>query len=133
MAARKGSALIMTALFVALFGLLASLLVKLAYNNLATAQNNYRQAQAFYLAEAGLAKGSLYPPNWFTDLPHSPSADANWLINSAVGESLSLGGGRFKLVRIQGEQIIYAVGFSGRAVVVLKVDFGKEPYKWEII
>lgn len=119
----KGSALIAVILIITLLLALSALLVKMVYNDSASAHLAYEKAQAFWLAEAGLEKGKVelsHNGDWYTDLPHSPRDDAAWLIKTAVGQTTGFGAGRFKVVREKGGSDLYAVGFAGRGVAVLR-------------
>jgi hypothetical protein len=88
-----------------------------------------QKEKAFYLAEAGLEDGKsiiAVNPNWFTDNPHSPADDPDWLIDAAKGSVKQFGGGSYKIVRESGKNIIYSVGYfkGGRAVVRVKYNIG---------
>lgn len=129
---RPGSALLLTIFVFALFSILGALLIKIVYNNSASANALLQRSQAFYLAEAGLEKGKVelaHNPNWYTDLPYYLKDNVEWLINYAAGQETNLGGGRFKVIRERGSDALFSVGFMGRGVVVLKLRFSALPFK----
>ncbi|MFA4844558.1 MAG: hypothetical protein WC632_06395 [Candidatus Margulisiibacteriota bacterium] len=120
---RSGAALLVAILVAGALLLLAVFLGKMVYNNHVAAVLFYRREQAEWLAEAGLASAGVElvkNPAWYTDQPHWPAGEHNWLKNSAVGYGQSLGEGSFKVVREKDLKVVYAVGRSARAVVILK-------------
>jgi hypothetical protein len=98
-----------------------------------------QKEKAFYLAEAGLEEGKsmiAVNPNWFTDNPHSPADDSDWLIDAAKGSIRQFGGGNYKIVRESGKYNIYSVGYfkGGRAVVRAKCNVNPfTAYEFKII
>lgn len=123
MRSRAGVALLVAILVAGAILLLAVFLGKIVYNNHVAAVLFYRREQAQWLAEAGLATAGVElakNPDWYTDLPHFPDDDHPWLKNMALGYCQSLGEGMFKIVRGKDSAVVYAVGRSGRAVVILK-------------
>jgi len=91
-----------------------------------------QKEKAFYLAEAGLEDGKstiAANPYWFTDNPHTPADDANWLIDGAKGAVKQFGGGSYKIVRESGKNIIYSIGYfkSGRSA--LRIKYNISPFK----
>ena len=120
---RPGAALLVAILVAGALLLLAVFLGKMVYNNHVAALLFYRREQASFLAEAGLASAGAElakNPAWSTDLPHFPADDHKWLKDLAVGYSQTLGDGSFKVVREKDVKVVYAVGRSSRAVVILK-------------
>jgi hypothetical protein len=118
---RKGSALVLIVVVIALLAVLGGLWAKAIYGYRATATLTWQGTKAFYLAEAGLAKGQnllALSPDWYTDLPHSPPDDSDWLIKSAIGQTDPLG---FKLVREKGKPWFYSIGLAGDSRTVLKL------------
>jgi hypothetical protein len=123
MRARAGTALLVATLVAGALLLLAVFLGKMVYNNHVAAVLFYRREQAEWLAEAGLASAQVElakSPAWYTDQPHWPADDHDWLREGAVGFTQVLGEGSFKVVREKEAKVLYAVGRSGRAVVVIK-------------
>jgi hypothetical protein len=77
------------------------------------------QVKIFYLSEAGLeaAKSTIATdPLWYTDYPHGEN-DKRWLIYTAAGKIFYFGEGGFKIIREQGKNIIYSVGFLGKDIL----------------
>lgn len=129
---KKGFALISTLVIITTTLVLGTLLARLAFNYQQSFKALYCQEQAFFVAEAGLEKAKVEVNNnlnWFTDLPHTPIDDINWLVNDANGQLAKLNLGKFKLVREQGQARIYSVGFVKQSIVVLKLTFQPAPYK----
>ena len=129
---RKGSALILIIVMLGLFSILTAFLVKIVYNNYEGTMALLAREQAFYLAEAGLEKGKVelaHNPSWYTDLPYYLKDNTEWLIRYAMGQQNNLGEGSFKLIREKGKNRLYAVGFKGKGIVVLKINFSTQPYK----
>lgn len=126
---KKGSALLLIIIISALLMSLAGIVVKMVYNEYASEVWRTRREQACWLAEAGLEQAKINlreTPGWYTDLPHVPADDSDWVKKKAVGEAGQLGPGRFKIVREQGKDQVYAAGFCGPAVVVLRLKNWKE-------
>jgi len=136
---QRGYALILVLIISALLLSLAGLFAKMVYNSMAGGNSVYGRAQAFYLAEAGIEKGKAEltsNSNWYTDLSHSPEDDADWLINTATGQTNNLGEGTFKIIREQGKMLLYSVGKRGKGICIQKITFDLFPLKekqWEII
>ena len=134
---RKGSALLLTIFLLSVFMILAAVLVKIVYNNHATANATLFQGQAFYLAEAGLEKGKVelvHNPNWYTDLPYYLEDNIPWLLGYARGQETQFGEGSFKIVREKGKNRLYAIGLKGKGTVILKLKFSNPPFtvlEWE--
>ena len=134
---KNGSASILVIFIFAIFAILGASLTKMVYNSYVTVNNPLQHTQAFYLAEAGIEKGKVelvHNPNWYTDLPFSLIDSAEWLINQAVGQRINFGEGELKIVREKDKDRLYSVGYQGRGVVVLKLEFSHPPFKsleWE--
>ena len=129
---RSGAALLLSVIISGLLLILGVFMTRMVYNYHASVKAIVEREQAFWLAEGALtaAKSKLArSPGWYTDLNHYPDSDKNWLKNEAIGERLVLGGGELKLVRERGRQVIYGLGWKGRAAVVLKLAANK----WEEI
>jgi len=91
-----------------------------------------QKEKAFYLAEAGIeeAKALIAANNeWYTDAPHSPDDDANWLISGSIGSEKQLGGGRYRMVRESGENIMYSVGTYKQGKAVIRIKFITAPFR----
>jgi len=89
-----------------------------------------QKEKAFYIAEDGLEDGrSIIASNsiWFTDNPHSPNDDLNWLINSANGSLKTFGGGSYKIVREGGKNVLYSIGFSRKGKSIMRIKFNISP------
>lgn len=126
---RGGSILLLSTLFSAILFFLAVVLFKIVYNSYVTVNCMVEREKAFWLAEAGIERAKVVlkkNPNWYTDLPHLPEDDVDWLKKKAVGERTNFGGGGVKIVKEREKGRVYALGFNGKAVVVIKKD-----KKWE--
>jgi len=131
-AGRRGTALLLVIFIIAAFLFMATLFAKIVYNGYASANANLVREQAFSLAEAGLEKGKVeltHNPNWFTDFPYYHVDDIKWLTHFAAGSRGSLGEGYFKIVRERGKNRLYAIGYKGNGVVILKATFSTPPFK----
>lgn len=129
---RKGSALILVIIILSLFAVLSAFLTKIVYNNYSGARQALVREQAFYLAEAGLEKGKVeleHNPNWYTDLPYYLADNSQWLIGYATGQKSNLGEGSYKVVREKGKNHLYSVGYKGKGIVILKLQFDSLPFK----
>ncbi len=130
---RNGFTLLTSVVMLSLLLLLAVILAKIVYNSYAIEIGFIRREKAFWAAEAGLEKGKAEVsrcPGWYTDLPHVPADDKDWLRDGAVGQDE----GWFKLVREQGKNVLYSVGGSGEARVFLKISYSFPPLRqasWE--
>jgi len=128
----KGQALVIV--LVVITALLAAgiIFVRIVLSERGMEELYIQKEKAFYLAEAGLEEGKSIiaaNPNWFTDNPHSPADDADWLIDGAKGSIKQFGEGSYKIVRGSGKNTIYSVGYfkGGRAVV--RVKYNIDPFK----
>ena len=128
----RGASLLLAIVLIACCLIMAAELIKIVYNCHASLMASLSREQAFYLAQAGLeqAKVKLVKnQNWFTDLPHQPKDSSGWLINQAVGQKYNFGQGYFKVVREKDKNRFYSVGYRGKGVVVLKLEFTSSPFK----
>lgn len=74
--------------------------------------------RCFYLAEAGIeiSKGKLsHDPAWFTDISHA-EYDKKWLVMDSTGQIYRFGKGGFKIIKEQGKNRVYSVGFIGTSI-----------------
>lgn len=120
---RRGSVLLLTVLIGGLMLALGVFLAKIVYNNYATAGFLADREQAYWLARGGLAAARValvHDPSWYTDLPHYPEDDPDWLKRTSRGATALLGEGNYKLVRVIGSGRYFAVGLKGKAVVILE-------------
>lgn len=136
---KNGFALLLAVILSGTLLMLGAFLFRIVYNSWAGSSLLIQREVAFWLAEGGLEKGKAnlsQNPDWYTDLPHLPENDLQWLRAGAVGESETLGKGRFKLVREKGMNFLYALATSGQGTAALKLQFSLFPYKtlnWEEI
>jgi len=127
-ASKKGNILLFSIAYSALLLLMAVILLKVVYNSYAAEKFLCEREQAFWLARGGveIGKNKLAQNHfWYTDLPHVPANDAEWIKNAAFGEINELGQGKLKLVREKETNRLYSVGMRGRGRVILNMD-GKE-------
>lgn len=129
---RPGSTLLLVIIISSVLMFSAVILLKIVYNTHTAANALGQGQQAFWLAEAGLEKGRGEIKRnlaWYTDLPHYPEDDVEWLKFGAVGQRINLGEGWFKIVCERDKNQLYSIGFKGKAVVILK----KGESLWQII
>ena len=136
---KKGYALILVIIVISILLTLGALLTRIVYNSYSSTYARLIKEQAFFLAQAGLAKAEVEltkNPGWQTDLPSYQADDFDWLLNQAAGQTSQLGKGKFKLVRVQGLNRVYSLGFQGKGVVVLRQTFSMNPFtliEWQEI
>ena len=128
----SGQALIIVLLVIAALLASGAIFLKIVFSERSMVSLYIEKEKAFYLAEAGLEDGRSFvaaDPNWFTDNPHLPADDPDWLMNKAVGSVRQFGGGSFKIVRESGDNVIYSAGYfrGGRSAVRIKFNAG--PFK----
>jgi hypothetical protein len=128
----KGQALIIVLLMISALMVAGAIFVRIVFSERSMVNLYVQKEKAYYLAEAGLEDGkatiaaNIY---WFTDNPHMPDDDSDWLMNSAKGSVSQFGGGSYKFVRESGKNTIYAVGYSGSGRSVLRVKFNILPFR----
>ncbi len=134
---RSGFSLIPLVFFMALMLIILAFLARITVSDVGMARMQDLRLKAFYAADGGAewAKAKLArEPSFFTDLPHSPSDDVKWLIKDAAGFYISLNDVKIKVVREQGKNTVYSVGFVGeglddpRAVSIIKMQFSSSPF-----
>ncbi|OGC03368.1 hypothetical protein A2276_00405 [candidate division WOR-1 bacterium RIFOXYA12_FULL_43_27] len=124
--ARGGISLILVIFLITVLLVLGSALTRLAVGSRHLAENKQATLAAFYLAEDGIEKIKTElskNPNWYTDLPHSPPDDINWLKGKTI-------------VREYNKNRAYAVGVSKKAVRIIKIEFEPVPFKqtlWKLL
>lgn len=128
----SGQALLIVLLVISALLASGAIFLKIVFSERSMVNLYIEKEKAFYIAEAGLEEGKSIiaaNPNWFTDNPHSPADDADWLMNAAVGSVGQLGGGTYKVVRESGDNAVYSIGYfrGGRSVVRMK--FNQNPFK----
>ncbi|MGB9613313.1 MAG: hypothetical protein ACPL4K_03950 [Candidatus Margulisiibacteriota bacterium] len=134
---KKGSTLLGAMIISSLLIILSALFLKIVYNTYLASNLLIQREAAFWLAEAGIEKGKFLLArnlNWYTDLPHYPEDDVQWLKTGAVGQRENMGGNYFKIVREMNKNLLYAVGYHGKAVAIIKVCFSPgsvSNLKWE--
>ncbi len=107
--------------------LLGSVLTRVVLNSMTVAENKTSGLKAFYLAEAGIEKIKYElkkNPNWYTDLPHYPSVDTEWIINKAKVNT-------FIVVREKDKLRAFAVGKSKKSIRMIRIEFELNPFKQE--
>lgn len=101
---RSGTILLVVNMITAALLVLAVILFKIVYNNLATVDNLLQREKAFWLAEAGLVMGRVEirrNPGWYAE------------------KEENFGGGRVRIIRKFGEEQFWAIGGFGKGQVVL--------------
>ncbi|MFA5097515.1 MAG: hypothetical protein WC490_02680 [Candidatus Margulisiibacteriota bacterium] len=74
--------------------------------------------RCFYLAESGLEISKVklaHDPGWFTDPSHA-EYDKKWLVAGSKGQTFRFGRGGFKVIKEQGKNRVYSVGFIGNSI-----------------
>jgi len=123
---KRGISLITVIFIITILLLLSAVLTRVVLNSMTVAENKVSSLKAFYLAEAGIEKIKYElkkNPNWYTDLPHSPPDDINWLMSKSI-------------VREQNKLRAYAIGKSKKSVRIIKIEFELSPFKqksWTIL
>ena len=128
----KGQALVIVLVVISALLAAGVIFVRVILSERSMAELYVQKEKAFYLAEAGLEDGRSIiaaNPNWFTDNPHTPADDANWLIDSAKGSVKQFGGGNYKIVRESGKNIIYSVGYFKSGKSVVRAKYNISPFK----
>ena len=122
----KGQVLVITLILMTVLCLAIAAVTSMVFSGSKSAELFVDKEKAFYIAEAGIEKAKSILANneyWFTDSPHSPDDDANWVISGANGSVADLGGGSYKMVRSSGSDIVYSVGRFKEATAVVRVKF----------
>lgn len=125
-AATRGVSLILVIFMITVLLVLGTALTRIAVGSRHLAENKMATLTAFYLAEDGIAKIKdelLKNPNWYTDLPHTPPDDINWLKGKTI-------------VREYQKNRAYAIGASKKAVRIIKIEFEPMPFKqtlWKLL
>lgn len=128
----KGQALVVVLILISALILAGTIFINIIFSERSMANLYIQKEKAFYLAEAGLEDGKstiATNPNWFTDNPHTPADDADWLIDGAKGAVSQFGGGGYKIVKESGKNIIYSVGNFKGARSVIRIKFDVSPFK----
>jgi hypothetical protein len=134
---QKGFSLLPVIFLVSLALIAAAFAVKLVLAQSAVAGGGLSHIRVFYAAEAGAewAKAKIASePSWFTDLPHLPPDDIAWLLSGAVGIVSMIDGASLKVVREDGRNVIYSIGYVGgnieksKALSIIKVQFTSPPF-----
>ena len=131
---KKGFSLVTVIFIITVLLIFAAVLSRLVLNAMSLGENKVIGLQSFYLAEAGIEKIKYElkkNPNWYTDLPHSPADDKNWLKNAAKGISESTPTGVFKMVREKDKNLAYAIGMAKNATRIIKIEFEISPFEQE--
>ena len=77
------------------------------------------EIKAFYLAEAGIEHGKSLVANdssWFTELT-PVTDDKNRLLTSSSGDIYLFGNGGYKIIRENGKNRLYSIGFIGTDIL----------------
>lgn len=128
----RGQALIIVLVVISALLAAGFIFLKVVLSERSMADLYLQKEKAFYLAEAGLEDGKSFiaaNTNWFTDNPHSPADDADWLISGAKGADSQFGGGSYKIVKESGKNIIYSVGYFKSGTSVERVKYNVSPFK----
>lgn len=125
-AATSGISLILVIFVITVLLVLGTALTRIAVGSRHLAENKMAALTAFYLAEDGIAKIKdelSKNPNWYTNLPHTPPDDINWLKGKII-------------VREYQKNRAYAIGISKKAVRIIKIEFEPMPFKqtsWQLL
>jgi Tfp pilus assembly protein PilX len=127
----KGNALLVVLIITAAVASIMTVISTSMISHVRTVAGYESCVRSFYLAEAGIeeAKSILASnPYWFTDAPHTPANDANWLMNSAAGSTKQMNGGTYKIVKESGKNTIYSVGATRYGKCILNIKYGTGPF-----
>ncbi|MFA6170128.1 MAG: hypothetical protein WCW67_01320 [Candidatus Margulisiibacteriota bacterium] len=132
----RGVALILALVIGGTILTLGVIATRIVYNNLWTSQAMLLKEKGYWLASGGLEWGEARlraNPDWFTDLPVLTNKK-EWLLKSALGETIVLAAGQIKVVREKGAPIVYSVGSFASARVVMRgeLNSGKIERKREL-
>jgi len=132
----RGVALLMVIVIGGTILSLGVIATRIVYNNLWTSQAMLLKEKSYWLASGGLEWGEASlktNPDWFTDLPVLTNKK-EWLVKTAIGETIVLANGQVKVVREKGSKLVYSVGSFASARVVMSGEFsaGKIERKREI-
>jgi hypothetical protein len=128
----KGQALIIVLLVISALLISGAIFLKIVFSERSMVNLYIEKEKAFYIAEAGLEEGKAIVfanPTWFTDAPHSPDDDVNWLMEGAAGSVKQFGGGSYKIIRESGNNMIYSVGCYRNGRSVVRSRFNISPFK----
>ena len=128
----KGQVLIITLLLMVALLAMLSYFINSIFAELKSLELFIQKEKAFYISEAGLEDAKFIlanNPSWFTDNPHSPGDDTNWIMNTARGSVVDFGGGSYKIVRSSGSNLIYSVGSFKNGKVLLRSKYGAREFK----
>ena len=144
MKSRRSFILFYAVFFASISLILASFLTAMVSSRTSVAKDEYLRQKSEWASEAGIewAKAKLAGnPAWFTD-PLGPSPeDLKWLA-SAAGYRLKISGASFKVVRKEGSNVIYSVGYTGdsieggSSICAIVVKYDNPPFRqlsWERI
>lgn len=123
----KGQILLITLLLMVALLAMLSFFINSIFAERKSLELFIQKEKAFYIAEAGLEDAKSIVANnpyWFTDNPHSPADDTNWIMNGARGSVTDFGGGSYKIVKSSGSNIIFSVGSFRNGKAVLRVKSG---------
>jgi Na+-transporting NADH:ubiquinone oxidoreductase subunit NqrF len=141
----KGFALLQMIVFMSAVIVVSSFLASILVAGNDIAGSEQARMRAFYAAEAGIVWAKVKistDPNWYTDVPHSPANDKDWLISAAMGSKGAFSSSGYKVIREEGSGMVYSIGFSGssldkaRAISVIKIKFSSPPFtrsSWSLI
>jgi len=140
----RGAILIIALFIIAILLASGAVVLKMTVSENKSVKLFYYRKAALYIAEAGIEKAKTFimkNPDWYTDISYDDSDDASWLMNESEGYSEDFGDGSFKIVKENGENVIYSIGYymrSGQksASVIIKIEYLPKPFKllhWEII
>jgi hypothetical protein len=144
MTMRRSFILFYTVFFVSVSLILASFVVALVSSRLDITKDDYLRQKSEWASEAGIewTKAKLAGNHaWYTDPSDPSSDDIKWLA-SAAGYQLKIPGASFKVVREEGVNVIYSVGYTGdsiengRSICAIKVKYENPPFRqlsWERI
>ena len=129
---KKGFGLVTAIILAAILLVLGAAAAKIVYHRLNGAQLLLEREAAFWLAEGGWEQAKIeltHNLNWYSDLPHYPEDDGEWLKRDAIGCKMAIGEGEVKIIREKDKQRVYTVGKSKRGVVVIRYDYAVFPLK----
>lgn len=121
---KKGFSLILIIFLIAVLLIIGGSLARMVLGGSMVSENKIKSLQAFYLAEAGIEKAKYElskNPDWYTDLPHSPQDDVDWIKNSARGIIIAAPVGTFKIIREKDRERAYSIGSAKNSVRILKI------------
>lgn len=120
---KNGFSLILVVFIVGILFLLGTTALRIVFNSNSTVHSQYDNLSALYSAEAAIEYGKaeqIKNAAWYTDNTHHGDI-IEWLRHQAVGKNINTFS---KVVKENKSNILYGVGVSNKACVIIKLENG---------